>query len=1005
MYTQQLQNYVVEITRLAKINPEDTRLLDESLSCYLSFISRSMQGTLTPPADLLGTSLQLMALSFGLTEMDSSVENEGSHYLVAMGLEQSGELLSRTYGKNVAHTQPPLCNDYWYRLALAFLHYMVGGFRVQAVSVLRHLDQIAHGVQNIEIRSEYETAVRALWLIFKGKKLNTIQNVFEGYLFGEQEPSDVQGDRIFKLVKKIRRRSQIALGDLGMGSEVGWLDRRGIRLSDGDLFWNKYLERLEDRGFTNFTNEQIGPGFDEWLTPASDLLVLLPTGSGKTIIAELKTALALAQGQQIIWMLPTRSLVRQSKRELSSAFSSLGVEVEELPTTEDFIPLFAQNLPNQRLVAATTPEKISALLRSNPDAITRVRLVVLDEAQILFENRGTTAEFALQEIHRLSPDCKFILMSAFDDYLERLRNFMVRLLGRVPKGLTSDSRPTRRINGIITNYSDNNIIRPMLAIYPSGIQREDIETQNPLTITLDNQSFSQAPGPTELAKTVANSFIGSEIRAVMFVGRVDSTEKQAIAISQGSQSTTNLSETDIDRLRIELGRESVVEQPSMRRVAPHHAGLTPLEQHIVEKWTRNKTVNLVVATQSLAQGVNLPFDVSIVSFLQQSNQITNRQESVPVSTVMNMLGRAGRAGQVSDGLCLIAIKSDRRSYVQTLNSAKTYFFRRHQPSRDLLGLAKLLQVASDAQISDPEWLNRLDHMDFSQIQTLVSFSLNAGLAGDQIQQGIKDRLLLFPSIQDLVGIAELDEIVVRLASDIEPMVHNIVDASSGDRDLLYVMSRTGMPIEIVRYSLNALRGDYDPRSTNLEQTLTWADETVNQALRLVSTKQWYSDLMQHIDLQRMMTVISLWRAGAHISNIENEFQLNNNERKNRIDVGKFLNHKISLIAQFWGILAVCDEILYPGTEIRRPFELFQTFVREGVNSTLTLEWLNRLGGLDRVLAHRLSNITSVENLPSDNRSLSQYIRRKINRWKDGSEVIPINLSTQEAGALRSILDE
>lgn len=142
MYTQQLQDYLAEIARLAQVRPEDARLLDETLSCYLSIISRSMNGTLSPEADLLETSLHLMALSIGLTEMDQNIGADGSHYLVAMGMEQTGELLARTYGSKVAETRLPLENDYWYRLALAFLHYMAGGFRVQAVSALSILTSL-----------------------------------------------------------------------------------------------------------------------------------------------------------------------------------------------------------------------------------------------------------------------------------------------------------------------------------------------------------------------------------------------------------------------------------------------------------------------------------------------------------------------------------------------------------------------------------------------------------------------------------------------------------------------------------------------------------------------------------------------------------------------------------------------------------------------------------------------------------------------------------------------
>ena len=358
----------------------------------------------------------------------------------------------------------------------------------------------------MELKPAYESAAKALWAIFSGRSLRTLVTPIEVYLFSEREPSDIQGVRIYQLAQRIRQRRQSALSDLGMDNEIDWLYRRGIRLAEGDLFWKNYLEKLASRGFTSFTDEQIGPGFDAWLTPDSNLLVLLPTGSGKTLIAELKTALSLAQGQQVIWMLPTCSLVRQTKKELSVAFNTLGVDVEELPSTEDFIPLFANDLSDQRIVAATTPEKMAALLRSNPGSVSRVSLVVLDEAQILFENRGTTAEYVLQEIHRLAPDCKFILMSVFDDYLERFKNFIFRLLGQKPTELASDTRPTRRINGIITNYSERNAIHPMIAVYPSGLQSEQIPTRNAFEISLSRLSFESRPGPTKLATSAGKSF-------------------------------------------------------------------------------------------------------------------------------------------------------------------------------------------------------------------------------------------------------------------------------------------------------------------------------------------------------------------------------------------------------------------------------------------------------------------------------------------------------------------
>jgi superfamily II DNA/RNA helicase len=1015
MYSQQLQNYLKEVSLIAGIEPENTRLLDESLLAYLYFFSQLVGGVPNPSSDLLSITVKLLSLSVGLTETDLDVETDGSHYLVAMGLEQSGELLSRIWANKIAEIYPPLSNDYWYRLLLAFLHYMAGGHRVQAVSALRHIERISKEILNAAQKDEYTQATAALWNVFRARPPRVLITPFEVFLFGVEEPVDLQGRKIFRLAQKIRRRRQVALSELGMGKEIDWLHHRGIIPNRNDTFWEKYLNNLEGRGFTNFTDEQRGEGFDDWLVPDTNLLVILPTGSGKTLVGELKTALTLAQGFQTVWMLPTRALVRQAKRELASAFKDLDVEVEELPTTEDFIPQFVDELSDQRLVAATTPEKIAALIRSNPNAISKIRLVVLDEAQILFENRGTTAEHVLQEIHRLVPECKFILMSAFDEVLERLRSFMFRLLGDNPKLLVSNARPTRRINGVITNANIDEVVQPVISIYPSGIQNENIATRSPYRVFFPKQKLPKGFGSTDLAKSISVKIIGSELRAVVFVGTVTSTETQAVAIAKKTNQIISLPELDIARLKVELGRQSIIEQTSVKRIAPHHAGLTPLEQHVVEKWTRQNLINLVVATPTLAQGVNLPFDLSIVSFLKRRNPITERSEDIPVPEIMNMLGRAGRAGHVSDGMCLIAIPSSDGSDANPLRSAKKYFFRINKASRKFLGLANLLSFSADANISRPEWLIELDKMKFDQAQTLVAFSLLAATEGGEIKKGISDRLALYPSIQDLVD-DENDEknsqekVIAELTASIEPLVQNIIKQSNGDNDLIKAATRTGMPIEILQYLLGSLReADNDLRNKTPQDALLWADDKVFEALNACSSRTWYlsflSEIHKKITLDNLRSVVDLWRSGAPLAKIENELNIGRTEKENRINVGKLINQKISLIGQFWGALAVCDEILYP-EERRRPFELAQTFVREGISSLAELVWLNRIGGLDRVLAHRLAQLTPEQVILSDRQTLSRYVRRRLNQWRLREEIIPIEeLSTDEAGALSSVLQE
>jgi hypothetical protein len=292
----------------------------------------------------------------------------------------------------------------------------------------------------------------------------------------------------------------------------------------------------------------------------------------------------------------------------------------------------------------------------------------------------------------------------------------------------------------------------VISIYPTKVERETNAIKKPFSIKFPEPKLSKKFGPTDLAQIVSARLIGTELRAAVFVGTVSSTEAQADEIAKKANRVRDLPDEDAARFRVELGRASVVEETATKRVAPHHAGLTALEQHIVEKWTREKIINLVVATPTLAQGVNLPFDLSIVSFLKRLNPATGQMENIPVPEIMNMLGRAGRAGQVSDGMCLVAVPSADGTDIKPLQSAKKYFFGVNQASRRLLGLANLLISSSHAKISSLEWLVELDGMKFDQAQTLVAFSLLAATEGGEIKKGISERLALYPSIQDLVDI-------------------------------------------------------------------------------------------------------------------------------------------------------------------------------------------------------------------------------------------------------------
>jgi hypothetical protein len=529
MYSQNLQEYLQQIGDYAQVDPESIPLLANILACFVDTLGRAIGARTDPPGDWLGLSVRLLLLSDGLARLPEGEVLDGAHYLVGLGFEQTGELLTRLNMKEVTKTVDPLESDLWYKLTLAFLHYLAGGYRVQALSVLRRLESILQENDHQHL-GRYRDAVNALHSLYTIKRTAEVPlegvNVWHDLFFDRVKPNTPQELRLQQLAQRIRQRRDIVLANLGEGDEADWLSRRGVDPGAADS-WRSYLATLDKRGITTFTKEQFGEGFDVWLRSGNDLLVVLPTGSGKTIIGELRSALALTQGQQVLWMLPTRALVRQIRRELREAFEPCGVTVEELPTTEDFIPLFVDSLVGRGHVAVTTPEKLDSLIRSHPEAVKDVGLVVFDEAQTLLEKRrGTTAEFVLQQIRQQVPKCDIVLMSASGDIKESLEQILTKL-GKQPDLLVSATRPTRTVYGVITDDDSGERQYPTVLLYPPGIQSESGQTENPFRLTI-NKPLPSNISATDTAQRLVNTTTTAGLRTALFVQRVDSTETRAL---------------------------------------------------------------------------------------------------------------------------------------------------------------------------------------------------------------------------------------------------------------------------------------------------------------------------------------------------------------------------------------------------------------------------------------------------------------------------------------------
>jgi len=93
-------------------------------------------------------------------------------------------------------------------------------------------------------------------------------------------------------------------------------------------------------------------------------------------------------------------------------------------------------------------------------------------------------------------------------------------------------------------------------------------------------------------------------------------------------------------------------------VAYHHAGLSRDARACVEEAFRNRHLKVISCTPTLAAGVNLPARLVVVKDIYRMEFIRGRPRRVVLSTgeLLNMLGRAGRPGQVEAGRGLALVE-------------------------------------------------------------------------------------------------------------------------------------------------------------------------------------------------------------------------------------------------------------------------------------------------------------------------------------------------------------
>ena len=410
---------------------------------------------------------------------------------------------------------------------------------------------------------------------------------------------------------------------------------------------NKDYETVFNKSFQYFNPIQTQIFYSAYHSD-ENLLVGAPTGSGKTAIAELAILRLFSKTSEgkVIYIAPLKSLSKERVKDWKEKFNFMKKNVIEL--TGDFTPDLEILLKSDILI--TTPEKWDGISRNwhHRSYVKKVNLIIIDEIHLLGLDRGPIIEVIVSRMrymcHKLKTPVRFIgLSTALANCLD------------VADWLGIDTKYSKKSPPGLYNF------RPAV---------------RPCPVTVHIEGFSEkkyCPRMGTMNQPCFNAIINfSENKPVLiFVSSRRQTRLTAldlIALSANHSLGEHLQypflKTSLQEINsyIELVQDDNLKNSLIYGIGLHHAGLIENDRKIVENLFLNQKILILIATSTLAWGVNFPAHLVIIKGTEYRDPKTCQYVDMPITDILQMIGRAGRPQYDNEAIACLFVKQEKKNF-------------------------------------------------------------------------------------------------------------------------------------------------------------------------------------------------------------------------------------------------------------------------------------------------------------------------------------------------------
>ncbi|KAH0556380.1 hypothetical protein GP486_005698 [Trichoglossum hirsutum] len=400
---------------------------------------------------------------------------------------------------------------------------------------------------------------------------------------------------------------------------------------------NPLLEEVYGKRF-DFFNPMQTQIFHCLYHTSANVLLGSPTGSGKTVAAELAMWWAFREkpGSKVVYIAPMKALVRERVQDWRARLTKqMGLKLVELT---------GDNTPDTRTIRhadiiITTPEKWDGVSRSwqTRGYVRQVSLVIIDEIHLLGGDRGPILEIIVSRMNYIASQSKdsvrLVGMSTACANATDLGNWL-----GVKEGL----------------FNFRHTVRPVpLEVYIDGFPEQRgfcalMQSMNRPTFLAIKAHSPEKPVIVFVASRRQTRLTAKDL--INFCGIEDNPRR-----------FVKMSEEDL-QLNLTRVKDQSLREALSFGIGLHHAGLVESDRALTEELFANNKIQILVATSTLAWGVNLPAHLVVVKGTQFYDAKIEGYKDMDLTDVLQMLGRAGRPQFDTSGIAKIFTQDAKKSF-------------------------------------------------------------------------------------------------------------------------------------------------------------------------------------------------------------------------------------------------------------------------------------------------------------------------------------------------------